>query len=627
MAAVIYNNLSATKIQNICNTNSRLRTRAAQQLYTGEKFNAAGTGQASEYNISEKMRVMIRGLDQCAVNTKTGRNLLKIASGAVESQVEIMRKIRELAMRSSDDTYTNGDRKYLQQEVEFLLDQTEELAQSTNFNGQYLLNGTTLTKAISGFDPTAGDFDNPGDVPIIMEALANPDKKYDLAQKSYTDNLSGYYAKGAALSGIPTAVGGKIIDGANKIWTVELQGGAYGYKDGAGVFQQITAGNYNTFFQAENAASATTAVGDTVWSSTGEAKTLVKSPITGNLAVETTSGYYYVMDFSNLNGYDLPVSLDDLGFSVKCLDCNQHMSFRFSASSDQSSFDDGGGGNATMLYTIGIKNVRTVDELVATVFNGVKNAKNPDAGPTSSTFPTSNDSVQIASHHNVMMHYNADTKRIVITKDSNRTQMYNGVVGKATMETACIPEQILKIQTGTKSGQSVNLHMPNTSLSALFPSVTSKWDIDPKETDYPENWPNEYSWNYEKNRAMTEAEKKEKWRDEVWKYPSKKVVYDNDVSVITRDKANAFIDLVDQAIKYLLAADTTLGGQSNRLESTEANLIVASENVMASESVIRDTNMSKAVTDETKYNLLLQVSQSMLAQANQAQQNVLALLQ
>lgn len=376
-----------------------------------------------------------------------------------------------------------------------------------------------------------------------------------------------------------------------------------------------------------NAASAANAVGDTVWTSAGEAKVLVENPITGNPGLEITSGYCYAMDFSNLAGYDLPQSLDNIGFSVKCLDCSQHISFRFSASSDKSSFDDGGGGNATMLYTIGIKNVTTIDELVATIFNGVKNAKNPDAGPTSSTFPASNDAVQIASHHNVTMHYNAAAKRIVITKDSNRTQMYNGVVGKVTIETACIPEQALKIQTGTKSGQSVNLHMPNTSLSALFPSTASKWDIDPEETDYPESWPKEYSWDYEKKRAMTEAEKKEKWRNEVWKYPSKKVVYDNDVSVITRDKANAFIDLVDQAIKYLLAADTTLGGQSNRLEYTEANLISASENVMASESVIRDTNMGRAATDETKYNLLLQVSQSMLAQANQAQQNVLALLQ
>lgn len=177
------------------------------------------------------------------------------------------------------------------------------------------------------------------------------------------------------MSGVPAAVGNKVIDGSNKIWTIELQGGAYGYKDGAGVFQQIHAGNYNNFFQAVNAASAANAVGDTVWTSAGEAKVLVENPITGNPGLEITSGYCYAMDFSNLAGYDLPQFLDNIGFSVKCLDCSQHISFRFSASSDKSSFDDGGGGNATMLYTIGIKNVTTIDELVATIFSGVKMRK------------------------------------------------------------------------------------------------------------------------------------------------------------------------------------------------------------------------------------------------------------
>ena len=72
---------------------------------------------------------------------------------------------------------------------------------------------------------------------------------------------------------------------------------------------------------------------------------------------------------------------------------------------------------------------------------------------------------------------------------------------------------------------------------------------------------------------------------------------------------------------------TTIGALQSRLEYTVRNLTTASENVQSSESVIRDADMAKEMTNYTKHNVLLQAAQSMLAQANQNSSAVLSLLQ
>ncbi|OUS75146.1 flagellin [Paenibacillus sp. MY03] len=83
---------------------------------------------------------------------------------------------------------------------------------------------------------------------------------------------------------------------------------------------------------------------------------------------------------------------------------------------------------------------------------------------------------------------------------------------------------------------------------------------------------------------------------------------------------------VDAAIKSVTTSRGTLGALQNRLEYTSNNLGTTIENISASESRIRDTDMAKEMVELTKNNILLQASQAMLAQANQQPQGVLSLL-
>jgi len=98
------------------------------------------------------------------------------------------------------------------------------------------------------------------------------------------------------------------------------------------------------------------------------------------------------------------------------------------------------------------------------------------------------------------------------------------------------------------------------------------------------------------------------------------------LSVAKQDDANEAINKLDDAIKTVSTQRAKLGAVQNRLEHTVNSLNTANENMTASESQIRDTDMASEMIKYTKSNILQQASQSMLAQANQQPQGVLQLL-
>ncbi len=91
--------------------------------------------------------------------------------------------------------------------------------------------------------------------------------------------------------------------------------------------------------------------------------------------------------------------------------------------------------------------------------------------------------------------------------------------------------------------------------------------------------------------------------------------------------ANAAVSRINNAINIVSTYRAKLGAAQNRLEHTINNLKVTSENITAAESRIRDTDMADEITAFTKNNILLQASQSMLAQSNSVPQSILSLLQ
>ena len=104
-------------------------------------------------------------------------------------------------------------------------------------------------------------------------------------------------------------------------------------------------------------------------------------------------------------------------------------------------------------------------------------------------------------------------------------------------------------------------------------------------------------------------------------------IHGMNVSDDTGKAATYAIDAISDALATVSAQRSALGAIQNRLEHSIANLDNVVENTTAAESRIRDTDMADEMVTYSKNNILMQAGQSMLAQANQATQGVLSILQ
>ena len=98
------------------------------------------------------------------------------------------------------------------------------------------------------------------------------------------------------------------------------------------------------------------------------------------------------------------------------------------------------------------------------------------------------------------------------------------------------------------------------------------------------------------------------------------------ISISTPGKANSVIGMADEALKRISKQRADLGAYQNRLEHAAKGLMNAYENIQASESRIRDTDMAERMISFTCYQVLTQAATAMLAQANQKPQTVMQLL-
>jgi flagellin len=111
-----------------------------EKLSSGLRINRAGDD-ASGLAVSEKLRSQIRGLNQASANAQNGISFIQTTEGYLQETQDIMQRIRELAVQSSNGVYTDEDRMYIQVEVSQLIDEVDRIASHAQFNGMNLLTG------------------------------------------------------------------------------------------------------------------------------------------------------------------------------------------------------------------------------------------------------------------------------------------------------------------------------------------------------------------------------------------------------------------------------------------------------------------------------------------------------
>lgn len=137
---IINHNLNAMNAHRNMTANTANSGKSMEKLSSGLRINRAGDD-AAGLAISEKMRGQIRGLDQASRNAQDGISLIQTAEGALNETHSILQRMRELAVQSSNDTNTDGDRGELQKEVAQLTSEVSRIANNTEFNTKVLMSG------------------------------------------------------------------------------------------------------------------------------------------------------------------------------------------------------------------------------------------------------------------------------------------------------------------------------------------------------------------------------------------------------------------------------------------------------------------------------------------------------
>ena len=145
MASTINTNISSLTAQRNLGTSQSSLTTAIQRLSSGLRINSA-KDDAAGLAISERFTTQIRGLNQAARNANDGISLAQTAEGAMGGAGNILQRVRELAVQSANASNSAGDRQALQNEVGQLVAELDRIAQTSEFNGQKLLDGTFGTQ-------------------------------------------------------------------------------------------------------------------------------------------------------------------------------------------------------------------------------------------------------------------------------------------------------------------------------------------------------------------------------------------------------------------------------------------------------------------------------------------------
>ncbi|ASA54999.1 flagellin [Vibrio gazogenes] len=146
MAVNVNTNVSAMTAQRYLNSATQAQNTSMERLSSGFKINSA-KDDAAGLQISNRLNVQSRGLDVAVRNANDGISIAQTAEGAMNETTNILQRMRDLSLQSSNGSNSKSERVAIQEEVTALNDELNRIAETTSFGGNKLLNGTFQTKS------------------------------------------------------------------------------------------------------------------------------------------------------------------------------------------------------------------------------------------------------------------------------------------------------------------------------------------------------------------------------------------------------------------------------------------------------------------------------------------------
>ena len=634
----VQHNMNALNAYNKLNANVAGMKKSSEKLSSGYRINRAGDD-AAGLAISEKMRSQIRGLNQAVRNSQDGINMIQTFEGAAQETHSILQRMKELATESANGTYDNATaRAAIQLEFDQLNDELNQIA-DTDFNGTIVLNGGVMSdgleavnnefnyktraeqeaaakeaneKLLASAEDFCGDDDGVGaildnsaygkkDADVIWNALGIKPTSTDTANPDEITLSFGYDGSKWVATGVYDKEG-KAIDVSEDALKalsdliVPVDTNTAG-ATGAGGFK-IKGTSLNLVFDTDDVQKY-----DTASIKVQNINSNNRAPANAGIA-EGDAGASGITwgtpDAGSTDGGQITVEMlikdEDMTAEMKeILDNLKTQDF---------GFDYGKGGTITWEDLTDLAEKTGVTAGGEFSFNGNKlqfTAKggeavdilefkftgfDADLEVDGNTFNVNFDSYAYIDDTQLKAQSTETTAKPTV--DMFDKAAASGGVSESDAfkhSTAILTyAEDITLQTGARSKDAVN-----------FTFLYNKADMGDLEAN------------------LNISARKEGLNTE-------------NLKLSNQSDANDAIDQIDKAINKVSMVRASFGAIQNRLEHKITNLTTTSENLTEAESSIRDTDMASEMMNYTKFNILQQAAQSMLAQANQQPQSILQLL-
>ncbi len=598
-----HNIMAMSAYRNYTNNVSAMK-KNLEKLSSGYKINRAGDD-AAGLAISEKMRAQITGLETAQKNAKDGISLVQTAEGALTEVHDMLNRMVQLATQSANGTYDNDvDRAQMQKELDQLRSEINRIADSSNFNGIKLLDGS--------MEADTSEYKLTGQAALGILATAGAD---------------------SLKAGTSTIIHSTSKDATKTSFEVELGNVSFGTKgNGTGkVGIQVGTAKISVQFSTSGGSKTTQLGGATL------ATKLQQSLTNGKIQL---GGVTYTV---KADGSKLVFEMDDLSLEKSTNSASFNANFQVTAITDAANSEQASGSVNLGAQNIVEGNPKVNGTLANTTTSAAvtkaffEDGKALTVGDTTYVFVTKKETAEavaaagdkfvavdlsdLADDDGVLSDTKAqglgydsalnaaasrlteaakDNEMFTVGVDNSHKltfqekEGYNGdgkdgradlttLDGiKAQLQTGTFGEVVTKAQKGDGKGLMLQIGDTAEDFNQLKVSIGDM--------------------HCESLGIKT-------------------------ISIADQASAAKAVDAIKAAINKVSDVRGTLGATQNRLDHTINNLSVMTENIQDAESTIRDTDVAEEMMAYTKNNILIQSAQAMLAQANQVPQGVLQLLQ
>jgi flagellin len=643
---VVQHNMQAANASRMLGITTTAQGKTSEKLSSGFRINRAADD-AAGLSISEKMRKQIRGLDQASTNASDGISAVQTAEGALTEVHAMLQRMNELAVQAANGTNSGTDRQSIQDEILQLTTEIDRVAETTKFNETYLLkgdpNGVKLTKSVNAHDAGLDGTlvaNGKGETTFTVKEKLKDGSVVSIGGKQYEIGIGkteDSYKKATDLGATAASIGDSItVDGKDYVLTTKVKA------------TDIT-----------TTSSYAPAMGDLITTKDGK---VYQYYVKGSNSTNVSTGWYEKKYFEDSPLYEAEghkVSIGSIateGSTIRLKD--KQTENGMTTFSITKNLGDG----EVSAWKVGSSGKITMNQFKAEATGNTSATIQPgDTVVSSGEILTAVDDAFLAQKL-------SDVSKQIGALAAGETVTISDIDGNNSVKYTVVEnsEQEAASDNRLTRGNIVGLLKEGQRVTI---GTATKMTVAGVDSDDEEKISAQYAYSLmadELQKASsigTDTEAKvTNNNDGTFLIKQGKVSYASSLTFNLHvgadadmtNKINVEIDTMNAAylgIKKLNVADDTgisatyaidaisdalarvsaqrsaLGAVQNRLEHSIANLDNVVENSTAAESRIRDTDMADAMVTYSKNNILAQAGQSMLAQANQATQGVLGLLQ